>query len=164
MAKKISEVLLSSYFSCENLSCYCQKDVINVSPGVEPQTTLKICGDAQHPLKFSYMPQKGLNLSGAAGGIIQTNVLGKLLSIEDGNIDAHIQFFQQYGFLVPINTEEYESIEATQIMELISRIKATIRLMNAIAGQKNYRNIVIMTSYLLFSKPIVIPLSTGNLT
>ena len=164
MAKKLSEILLSSFFSCGNLVCNCQKDVVNVAPGIDPQTTLKICGDVSRPLKFSYMPQQGLNLSGNAGGIIQPNVLGRLLAIKDGDIDAHIQFFQQYGFLVPIGTEEYESVEATQIMEFVNRIKATVKLMNAIAGQKNYKNIVIMTSYLLFSDPIEIPLSTGVLT
>lgn len=91
------------------------------------------------------MPQKGLNLSGNAGGVIQSNVLGRLLAIKDRDIDAHIQFFQQYGFLVPIGTEEYESIEATQIMEFVNRIKATVMLMNAIAGQRNYNNIVIIS-------------------
>ena len=30
-----------------------------------------------------------------------------------GDIDSHIQFFQQYGFLVPVGTEEYEAVEAT---------------------------------------------------
>ena len=49
-------------------------------------------------------------------------------------------------------------------MEFVNRIKATVKLMNAIAGQKNYKNIVIMTAYLLFSDPIEIPLSTGVLT
>lgn len=164
MAKKLSEILMSSFFGCENLACDCQKDIVNVAPGADPQATLKICGNTQHPLKFSYMPQKGLNLSGNAGGVIHPNVLSKLLAIKDGDIDAHIQFFQQFGFLVPISTVDYESVEATQIMEFVNRIKATVRLMNAIAGQINYKNIVIMSAYLLFSDPVEIELSTGNLT
>ena len=164
MAKKLSEILMSSFFGCENLACDCQKDIVNVAPGADPQTTLKICGNAHQPLKFSYMPQRGLNLSGNAGGIKQANVLGKLLAIKDGDIDSHIQFFQQFGFLIPISTEDYEAVEATQIMEFVNRIKATVKLMNAIAGQINYKNIVIMAAYLLFSDPIEIELSTGNLT
>lgn len=164
MAKKLSEILMSSFFDCENLACDCQKDIVNVAPGADPQTTLKICGNVHQPLRFSYMPQKGLNLSGKAGGVIQANVLGKLLAIKDGDIDSHIRFFQQFGFLIPISTEDYEAVEATQIMEFINRIKATVKLMNAIAGQINYKNIVIMATYLLFSEPIEIELSTGNLT
>lgn len=155
---------MSSFFDCENLACDCQKDIVNVAPGADPQTTLKICGNVHQPLRFSYMPQKGLNLSGKAGGVIQANVLGKLLAIKDGDIDSHIRFFQQFGFLIPISTEDYEAVEATQIMEFINRIKATVKLMNAIAGQINYKNIVIMATYLLFSEPIEIELSTGNLT
>lgn len=155
---------MSSFFCCENLACDCQKDIVNVAPGTDPQTTLKICGNVHQPLKFSYMPQKGLNLSGNAGGVIQANVLGKLLAIKDGDIDSHIQFFQQFGFLVPISTEVYESVDATQIMEFVNRIKATVKLMNAIAGQINYKNIVIMAAYLLFSDPIEIALSSGHLT
>lgn len=163
MSKKLSEILSSSLFGCQSLACDCKKDIVNVAPGAAPQTTLKVCGAVDRPLKFSYMPQKGLNLSGNAGGAIQTNVLGKLLAIKDDDIDAHIQFFQQYGFLVPIGVEEYESVEATQIAEFVNRIKATVKLMNAIAGQKNYKNIVIMTAYLLFTEPFEIQLTTGNL-
>lgn len=110
------------------------------------------------------MPQKGLNLSGNAGGVIQSNVLGRLLAIKDGDIDAHIQFFKQYGFLVPISTAEYESVDATLIMEFVNRIKATVKLMNSIAGQRDYKKIVHMISYLLYSDPIEIHLSTMTLT
>lgn len=164
MAKKFSKMLTSSLFTCENFACDCVKDIVNVAPGIEPHVTLKICSDKNKLLHFSFMPQKGLNLSGSAGGIIHTNILGKLLAIKYDDIDAYIQFFQQYGFLVPISNKEYESLDAIQIRNYVLRIQAVVHLMGSLAGQKNYKSMVKTAAYLLFSDPIIITLSTRTLT
>ncbi len=164
MAKKLSEILSSSYFECDNYACICKKDMINTTPGMPPSVTLKLCSDINQPLHFSYMAQKGLNLSGNAGGPIQTNVLGKLLAIKDDDIDAHIDFFQKYGFLFPIAADEYETIEAPKIIAYVNRIKATLILMNAIAGTRNYHNMLIMAAYLLYSEPVEFELTNRKVT
>ena len=49
---------------------------------------------------------------GSAGGVLAENILGKLLAIPDGDIDAHIAFFTDYGFLYPVDQANYEAVEA----------------------------------------------------
>lgn len=162
MDKKISELFMNSLFEYDSYSCKFEKDIENVAPGQPPRTTLKLIAQHDQPIHFSYSPQKGLNLSGSAGGILSENILGKLLSIPDGDIDAHIAFFSDYGFLYPVSKTDYEAVEAHTLMEFVNRIKATVTLMNSIAAKKNYANILIGTAYLLYAKPITMHLSTGN--
>ena len=107
MAKKISELFMNSLFEYDSYTCKFEKDIENVAPDQPPRTTLKLIAQHNQPIHFSYAPQKGLNLSGTAGGILSENILGKLLAIPDGDIDAHIAFFTDYGFLYPVSETEY---------------------------------------------------------
>ncbi len=61
--------------------------------------------------------------------------------------------------LLPIKNDEYESIDADAVIEIVNRIKSTIALMNAIAGQKDYKRILIHTAYLLYMPQIKLNLS-----
>ena len=162
MAKKIFDSFMSSLFEYDSYTCKFEKDIENVAPGQPPRTTLKLTARQDQPIHFSYAPQKGLNLSGSAGGVLAENILGKLLAIPDGDIDSHIAFFTDYGFLYPVDQANYEAVEADALMELVNRMKAAVMLMNSIAAKKNYRNILIGTAYLLYSEPIAIRLSTGE--
>ena len=92
MPKKISNFFISNMFECHNYRCICQKDIEYQIPGQPAETTLKMYCDPNEPLLFAYAPQKGLNLSGVAGAALESNILGKLLKIPDGDIDAHIAF------------------------------------------------------------------------
>lgn len=162
MVKKFLDGFMSSLFEYDSYTCKFEKDIENVAPGQPPRTTLKLIAQQDQPIHFSYAPQKGLNLSGSAGGALVENILGKLLAIPDGDIDAHIAFFTDYGFLYPVSQAEYEAVDANVLMELVNRIKATVMLVNSIAAKKNYTNILIGMTYLLYSEPITIHLSTGE--
>ena len=120
MAKKISELFMNSLFEYDSYTCKFEKDIENVAPDQPPRTTLKLIAQHNQPIHFSYAPQKGLNLSGTAGGILSENILGKLLAIPDGDIDAHIAFFTDYGFLYPVSETEYEAVEADALMEFVN--------------------------------------------
>lgn len=164
MAEKISEIFLNNMFECDSYACHCEKDIENVAPGMPPKTTLKLHSEVDKYLRFSYAPRVGLNLTGTAGGTIAKNILGKLLATADGDIDKHIEFFKTYGFLLPIRSDEYESIDADVLIEIINRIKSTIYLMNAIAGQKDYKCILLYTAYLLYRPQISLTLSEVEYT
>lgn len=159
MVEKISGIFLNNMFECDGYACHCEKDIENMAPGMPPKTTLKIYCELDKPLRFSYAPRVGLNLTGIAGGAIAKNILGKLLAIPDGDIDKHISFFETYGFLLPIKSDEYESVDADALIEIVNRIKTMLYLMNAIAGQKDYKRILIHTAYLLYSPQISLNLS-----
>ena len=151
--KKESKILISSLFECENKACFCEKDIENVAPGEPPKATLKVCADESRPLQFSYAPGEGLNLTGPAGGLVESNLLGKLLAIPDDDIDALISYFEKYGFLFPIGSNSYEAANADDIIAVIRRIKSTIRLMNSI-GKRNYRNVLVNAAYLLYAPSV----------
>lgn len=150
MPEKISEMFLNTMFEYDGFGCCCVKDTENVAPDEPPKTTLKLYTDISKPLRFSYAAKAGLNLTGKAGGLIEQNILGKILALPAGDIDRHIEFFKAYGFLLPLSAQEYESVDAEVLLEVVNRIKATIRLMNAI-GKRDYKKMFIHATYLLFS-------------
>lgn len=150
MPGKTSEMFLNTMFEYDGFSCCCVKDTENVTPDEPPKTTLKLYTDATKPLRFSYVAKNGLCLTGKAGGVIEQNILGKILTLPTGDIDKHIEFFQTYGFLLPLSSQEYESVDAEVLLEVVNRIKATIRLMNAI-GKRDYKKMLIHATYLLFA-------------
>lgn len=150
MPEKISEMFLNTMFEYDGFGCCCAKDTENVAPDEPPKTTLKLYTDISKPLRFSYAAKAGLNLTGKAGALIEKNILGKILALPVGDIDRHIEFFKTYGFLLPLSAQEYESVDAEVLLEVVNRIKATIRLMNAI-GKRNYKKMLVHATYLLFS-------------
>lgn len=156
-----SNFFLNNFFELENTPCECKKETVHTAPGVDPSFVLKVCAKPNaNSLHFSYSAQKGLNLSGNAGGIITENILGQLLAIKPNDVDGTISFLEKYGFIFPISSEIYETIDGTVLLEILNRIKATVKLMSAIAGKKDYKAILIYTTYLLFSEPIEMKLSS----
>lgn len=164
MAKNNSKFFVNNFFEYENYSCRCEKETEYIVPGESPRYKLKICRKQDEPLYFSYASQKGLNLSGIAGGIISENILGKLLAIPSGDIDSIIDFLKLYGFLFPIPDTEYETVDVATLLEIINRIKATVLLMSSIAGKRDYKRMLILTTYLLYSQPVTLELSTHTYT
>lgn len=153
MEKNLSKIITNTMFECNSYACRCMKDIENMVPGEAPRTTLKLYSAIEEPLHFSYTPREGLNLTGTAGGAIEHNILGKLLSIPSESIDKHIEFFEKYGFFHPLSFDEYASIDASVILTVSNHIRATIRLMNAL-GKRDYKSMLIHASYLLFSSPV----------
>ncbi len=164
MSEKKIDFFINSFFEYNSYSSKSEKETIFIAPEAPPQHNLKIYSKADSPLYFSFIPQKGLSLSGNAGAIIDENVLGQLLAIPDNNLDALIEFIEKFGFIFPISTEEYESVEVTIINEFLNRIKALIRLMGAISGKHNYIEMLHTVTYLLFTRPVTLELSKETYT
>jgi len=150
MNERISGISVNTMFQYEGCCCLCAIDTVNTSPDKAPVITLKVCPDTNKQLLFSYAPKDGLNLTGVAGGVHEKNILGKLLSLPKDNVDKHIEFIERYGFLYPLPDNKYTAIEANALVEIINRIKATIRLYGCI-NKKDYRGVLVNVVYLLFS-------------
>lgn len=150
MSEKISGISLNTMFRHEGYGCLCAVDTVNTSPDEAPILTLKVCPDTGKRLLFSYAPKDGLDVTGVAGGVHEKNILGKLLSLPKGDIGKHIEFIEKYGFLYPLPKNEYTAIEADSFVEVINRIKATIRLYGCI-NRKDFRGVLIHVIYLLFA-------------
>lgn len=150
MDEKISEISLKTMFQHEGYGCLCAKDTVNTSPDEAPTVTLKVCPDTSTQLLFSYAPKDGLNMTGVAGSIHEKNILGKLLALPKGDVDKHIEFIEKYGFLYPLPANEYTAVEASDLIDIINRIKSTIRLYSCI-NKKDYKGVLIHVVYLLFA-------------
>lgn len=150
MNEKKSGISINTMFQHDGYGCLCAVDTVNTSPDEAPILTLKVCPDTSKRLLFSYAPKDGLNATGVAGSVHEKNILGKLLSLPKGNIDKHIEFIEKYGFLYPLPENEYTAIEADALVEVINRIKATIRLYGCI-NKKDYRGVLVQVVYLLFT-------------
>lgn len=150
MDGKTSGISLKTMFQHKGYGCLCAKDTVNTSPDEAPTVTLKVCPDTSTQLLFSYAPKDGLNMTGVAGGLHEKNILGKLLALPKGDIDKYIEFIEKYGFLYPLPENEYTAIEASDLMEIINRIKSTIRLYSYI-NKKDYRGVLIHVVYLLYA-------------
>lgn len=162
--KKNIDFFVNNFFEYENTPCECRKETIFSSPGESPHYNLKVCSTAGEPLHFSYAAQKGLNLSGSAGGIISENILGQLLAIPNNDVDAAMHFFEKYGFLFPVSNDVYENIDCDALLTIINRIKATVMLMGTIAGKRDYKKMLICATYLLYSDPVTIELAERGYT
>lgn len=162
MNKNFSNFFLNNFFEYENCACVCQKETVYSTPGQPPHYNLKLCSVPEQTIRFSYTAQKGLNQSGNAGGIISENILGQLLALPSNDIDATIQFFEKYGFLFPINSDEYESVDGYALLEIVNRVKATVMLMSSIAGKRDYSKVLTYTTYLLYTEPVELTLSSTS--
>lgn len=150
MNEKISGISLKTMFQHEGYGCLCAKDTVNTSPDEAPTVTLKVCPDISTQLLFSYAPKDGLNMTGVSGGIHEKNILGKLLALPKDDVDKHIEFIEKYGFLYPLPANEYTAVEASDLIDIINRIKSTIRLYSCI-NKKDYKGVLIHVVYLLFA-------------
>ena len=150
MNERISGISLNTMFRYDGYSCLCAKDTVNTSPNEAPTVTLKVCPDISSQLLFSYAPKDGLNMTGVAGSIHEKNILGKLLALPKGDVDKHIEFIEKYGFLYPLPENEYTAVEASDLIDIINRIKSTIRLYSCI-NKKDYKGVLIHVVYLLFA-------------
>ena len=66
------------------------------------------------------------------------------------NAKKYIEFIEKYGFLYPLPENEYTAVEASDLIEIINRIKSTIRLYSYI-NKKDYRGVLIHVVYLLYT-------------
>jgi hypothetical protein len=156
MSLKNSDILLNSLFTFESYECRCMIDTENISPDEPARKILKLYADRNHPLHFAYSPKDGLDLTGPAGGSIERNILGKLLSLPNSDTDVsisqYVEFFSQYGFLLPLNFDEYTATDFHTVLGLINHVKATVGLMNSI-GRHDHKRMLLHVAYLLFTEP-----------
>ena len=150
MSEKNMGISFATMFQHEGYGCLCAKDTVNTSPNEAPTVTLKVCPNSSTQILFSYAPKDGLNMTGVAGGLHEKNILGKLLALPNGDIDKHIEFIEKYGFLYPLPENEYTAVEASDLIEIINRIKSTIRLYSYI-NKRDYRGVLIHVVYLLYA-------------
>lgn len=160
MDKKISQFFINNFFNFKSYACKCEKEPIYTTPGEPIKYRLKVFERKDTSIRFSYVPGKGLFLSGAAGGLQEKNILGQLISIKDNDVDSLIAFFEKFGFLFPVSDTEYETIDVDTVFTFIHRIKATIHLLSGLS-KKDYKKILVNATYLLYGPTCELNLLSG---
>ena len=155
----------NNVFQYQGNACECVVDTVHTDPSLTPKKIVKIRGNSTSKCEFAYAANSGLVKIQRGEGIINNNILGSLLSTRDDDLDSILSFYSTNGFLFPVRTDAYESIDADIIMEMSNRIKATVRLMSALseAKQTDYETILCLTLYLLLSDPVSCSFSDGRI-
>lgn len=154
----------SNIFTFNSWSCISEIDKIHPYPGYEAQEILKVYADKNVPIRFAFGSKVGLVRLNDDGSIAESNVLGKLIAINNKSIENYFSFFKRNGFLLPISFDEYESIGKFEIISVINRLHATLELMSTITdmSRTSYEKIVRLIMYLLFAPIVVIETKEGK--
>lgn len=163
MKKKIEEnFFTSNVFTFESYSCICEIEKgLNIIG--EPTEIIKITADKTQPLHFAFGSKVGLVRLNADGSVAESNILGKLLAINNSKIENYFDFFRKNGFLLPVSQKAYDTIEKNELGCIINRLHATLLLMSTITdmSRTSYEKIVRMIFYHLFSPIISIETKDG---
>lgn len=154
----------SNIFTFNSWSCISEIDKIHPYPAYEAQEILKVYADKNVPIRFAFGSKVGLVRLNDDGSIAESNVLGKLIAINNKSIENYFSFFKRNGFLLPISFDEYESIGKFEIISVINRLHATLELMSTITdmSRTSYEKIVRLIMYLLFAPIVVIETKEGK--
>lgn len=154
--KNIEEnFLTSNVFTFQSYSCHCEIEKgFNIIG--EPTEIIKITTDKTQPLHFAFGSKVGLVRLNADGSVAESNILGKLLAIDNSKVENYFDFFKRNGFLMPVSQKNYDTIEKSELGSIINRLHATLILMSTITdmSKTSYEKIVRMIFYHLFS-PVV---------
>ncbi len=163
MPQIIENFYENNIFRFDSFSCDCEEDIQHTVPGEPPTRTYKLLSHPEKPLLFSYVAKCGLARIAKNGTSEESNILGSLIALPNKKESDLAEFFKRNGFLFPIDSTVYESIDADVLYELIHRIKATVELMTAANEiRKDYRKILHLTLYLMFSEPMQIQLGSSQ--
>lgn len=161
MPKIIENFYENNIFTFKSYKCECVEDIQHTNPGLPPISTYKLQAIPNKALLFSYIAKNGLARIAANGTIEENNILGALIALPDKKTSELHNFFRRNGFLFPVSSAEYESINEKTLYELLNRIKATVELMTAANEiRKDYQKILHLTLYLMLSIPVHIDIAS----
>ncbi len=158
MSEKNEKIIIESsvLFDFTNSFCDCAVDTTHPQQNMT-EYTFRLYPKESQMIRFAYVGESGLVRLNAAGTIDSKPVLSELLAVPSGNIKALESFIKNFGFFLPINSSENNSLNSEVLFGLIDRIKATVDLMSAIGEpQADYKKILGLTIYLLLEKTIEI--------
>lgn len=128
------------------------KSVFDVIADDSGQRRLVVGIDNSQELHYAFSGEYGLCLTTPFGSIQTTDLLGKFASLPDNDADATFAFFQEYGYLFPIQKGDEPVVDLASLVEVIFRLKATMLLQSLLGEvEQDYEKILNLTMYLLLS-------------
>lgn len=164
-AKKIEEnFLTSNVFTFESYACKCKKDIVYSNLTGEAESAIKITEDRDRMVRFAFGSKVGLVRINNDGSIAESNLLGKLISIDKSDLSNYFNFFKENGFLIPVSGKTSDVITQSELICIINRLQATLELMSTITdmSRTSYEKIVRMIFFHLFSPVVEIETKDGG--
>lgn len=141
----------TDFFNVSNKKC--EIEYIKVSKKRNPNDDFLKISPCEENIYYAFSGKNGLCTTTPAGSIKDENLLIKLISIPNSKIDKLINYFENYGFLLNIDTEIY--VKIADIRKIIERINCLVDLINEVnKSEKDYNSILKKTLYLLLANSI----------
>ncbi len=136
----------------------CVFDVVEDENG---RRILTVGIDTSQELHYAFSAEHGLCTTTPFGSPQEKDLLGKFVSLPDNDAEAAFVFFQEYGYLFPLQKDDDVVVDYAVLVEVISRLKATMLLQSLLGEtESDYEKILHLTLYLLLSKRVEMKLGT----
>ena len=137
------------------------KSFFNVVVDDDGQRNLVIGVDVSQEIRYAFSGEYGLCITTPFGSIQTKDLLGKFVSLPDNDAEAVFDFFQEYGYLFPVQKDDEPIVDLAMLMDIISRLKATMLLQSLLGEVKrDYEKILHLTLYLLLSGKVEMKLGS----
>lgn len=157
MPKIIENFYENNIFTFNSHPCNCVIDTIHETPGAEPKIQYKVMADSSKEIHFAYAAQKGLVKLNENGTIADSNILGSFIAVLNQKTVDFRNFFKEYGFLFPIQDNNYEEISPDDIVNIALRVKYVVDLMAEVSSiHTNYSKVIYLMYTLLDCKDIFV--------
>ncbi len=131
------------------------KSVFDVNIDEKGQRMLVVSADTNQELHYAFNGEYGLCTTTPFGSIQAKDLLGKFASLPDNDANALFSFFQEYGYLFPVQKDKEVVVDLPSLVDVVSRLKATM-LLQSLLGEVplDYERILHFTLYLLLSQKV----------
>lgn len=146
------EIIDESAFRLDSFGCDVRLDVsANRKTGNATCEGIRISLDEKHPVRFAYEYGSGLVEIGNVNSKRNSNLLGLLLKIRNGDVNGYADFIGHYGFLFPIEKDRIIKIDPVFLIKYIDRLKALTDLINEVGKPYlDFRKVIELSLYLIF--------------
>lgn len=122
--------------------------------------SLTVTPTKSEPIYYAFSGSNGLCRTREYGGLENDNLLQKIMALSNNDAKHTLEFFENNGFLFPVNLDTATAIDMNDMVEIINRVKATALLLNALETDiLNYDAILHYTLFLLLGRQVQIRLS-----
>lgn len=147
--------LSNDYFSLSNKKCIFRIEEILKTDG-QVHNILTVYPINNETINYAFSGNQGLCLTTPYGSPKNKNILSELISLPMNNVKKVIGFLENYGYLLPISPEGAE-VDIVALVEILTRIKATVLLMTALEKPSlDYEQILYLSLYLFLGKQVTL--------
>ena len=155
--------LSGNLFTFNGKKCECKIETTYTQEGAEIKR-LRIREIPNANIRFAYMPGQGLvSVDLKSGAASKENILSELVSIKIGDISNLSNFFEKYGFWIPLTDKIFDVFDAEDIFNIHKHIVYTIKVLTMLQQKKiDYLKLYSKICWLTFTLPVQLKSTNGE--